>query len=320
MPLTEPCWRELSTVDGRRQGAFLFSPKIHPDLAIAILRQHKDRLYRLWTLARALDEPHGPGVVPLADLQAAVIKRGYRGFSSGTLRRLLREGEGTFWQAFHEDSNRHLKLRGLTQVCITLGVRKLRRSPVYLEAHHLKTTLAFRAACHAAQFVGDEFGNPISRQTLGRITGRSTGAQLRYERAMAGRIDKRRNAAMERSWSNGNEVPESCFVALVEGETVTLRRLPNSYRSRFDVAPRGSIRNVNRRISGGKPLRISGRGARSRDRLFYDDGRAAQRRAQGLDECDRFYLQDDARQWKSKECPTALWSQWTVADARLFCS
>lgn len=308
---------------------FLFQPKIHPDLAIATLRQHKDRLYRLWTLARALNEPHGSGVVPLADIQAcregtlaagAVAERGYKGFSPGTLRRLLHEGEGVFWQMFNRGSERILRLHGLAQVCEALGVHKLKRAPVYLEPRHLKTMLAFRAACYASQFTSETFGNPISRKTLGRITGRSTGAQLRYERAMVGRIDKRRNAAMGRSWKNGDEVPEECFVALVAGETVTLRRLPNSYKAEFNVAPRGSIRNVNRYLSGGKPNRISGLGARSRERLFYDDDRAAQRRAQALSECDQFYLHDVTRRWKCKTRPTAMWSQWMVVDRGLFCS
>lgn len=298
---------------------FSFEPKIH-DLAITAMRRHKDRLYRLWTFARALNEPHGSGIVALDDIQAQATKRSYKGFSPGTLRRLIREGEGVFWRTFRKDGRRFLELRGLYQVCQALGVRKLKRSPVYLKPRHLKTTLAFRAACYAARFAGDEFSNPISRKTLKRITGRSGNAQLRYERAMGKRIDKRYNAAMGGSWNNGDEVPEGHFVALVGGETVTLRRLPNSYRAQFDIAPRGIIRNVNRRLSGGNRLRPSGGRPQSQDRLFYDETKAAQRRAQALDECDRFYLQDDTRQWKREDCPTVMYSQWMVADRRLFCS
>jgi hypothetical protein len=125
--------------------------KIHPDLAIETLRQRRDREYRLWTLARAVDLA-GSGRLRLADFQDSLIELDIRGASPGTVRRILSVGQDTFW---HRYTNRHtterwIALCGLLPVCVALGVEKLKFSPVYVPLALIQTMRRFRETIFAS--------------------------------------------------------------------------------------------------------------------------------------------------------------------------
>ena len=257
--------------------------KLHPDLALAALRLKQDRLYRIWVLARALD-PQGSSRVEVAVLQAAIEEHGLRGLSPGTLRRLLKRGEGTWWEC----GGGCLWLHSLLRVCIALEVERLRFSPMPIGWRWLKTLKAFRAACYASPFPSGSFwSNPISRRVLEGWTGKTGRTQRNYEKALGKRIGKRENVATTGiPLTHGTEIPRGYFIdkVIVNGEEVLalLKRLPNSFRVEFAKAARGMTRRVNQQL---KQL-VCQEKTSTRERLFYQDAKAAHRRIQQAEEGD----------------------------------
>lgn len=147
--------RESGASSGDREGRR--RAKIHPDLALACLRHKRDREYRLWTLARAVDTA-GTGRLAVTDLQDALDTWGIKGVSPGTVRRLLNAGEAAFWHRYNRRiGGWFIALSGLAAVCLFFGVDKLRHSPVYVPLELVRTVKKFRAAIFASPFArGDD--------------------------------------------------------------------------------------------------------------------------------------------------------------------
>ena len=294
--------------------------KIHPDLALISLRDKRDREYRLWTLARALDS-EGSGRVPVDRL--TVFASTLRGLSPGTVRRLLDAGDGAFWDRYTKAGKPWIRLRGLAPVCEALGVEKLRHDPVLLPDRSARTLRAWRSAIFATLF-GRDFGTPISRRVLEELTGRSPRTQRNYQAAMGKRMQGRQNAAVSgEPWKPAEDPPDGHFVDYVNGKLVILRRLPNSYKAKLKRGRRGMTRRVNKTLNARKPVRICGTGEQPQSRrLFYTEPSAAQRRLQAKQEGDQFFVaaaELNGRPAKQSRCGAALWSRWTVTDERVFC-
>lgn len=299
--------------------------KIHPDLAFAALRSRHDRGLRVWLLARALDT-HGAGCVRLADLRAFLVTNRIRGLSSGTLRRLIRSEYEVFWTTYRDSTrggDRYLQLRGLTAVCKALGLDKLRRTPVLLPLALARTLAGFRAGLFASFFAGDEFSNPISRTALQALTGASGRTQLRWRRLLCNRLQCQRNAiATDQKWRRGDEIPDGHYVDKLGNQIVLLRRLPNAYRSDFQLTHRGMVRKVNNRLNITHAARLCGAAQVKRERLFYNEPRAAQRRMQSLAEGDTFYLRGaevGGRPMPAARGGAILWSRFRIADQGMYC-
>ena len=301
--------------------------KAWPDLAFAALRGKCDRAYRLWTLARALDT-RGSGCVRMADLRTFLDAHQVHGLAPGTLRRLVKRGDGVFWTAYRRDSTRNgerwLQLRGLAAVCVALGVGKLRKTPVRIPLRLARTLRGFRAGLLAGFFAGDEFSRPISRRSLEVLTGASPRTQRRWQRLVCQTLESQQNAAPTTDpWERGDAVPEGHFVDLVGDQVVLLKRLPNSYRSKLPNAARGMARRVNGQLNArDDSIRIRGMETRKRDRLFYYKRQGAQRRIQACDEGDLFYLagaEVRGRPATTARGGTFLWTRMRIADGGLYC-
>ena len=82
------------------------------------------------------------------------------------------------------------------------------------------------------------------------------------------------------------------------------------------------MRRVNKQLNAGKSVRISGTDDRKRQRLFYESVKAAVRRMHEREEGDHFYLMGaelDSQRVKKSRCGARLWSQFRIADGRVYC-
>ena len=257
--------------------------KLHPDLALATMRNKQDRLYRVWVLARALN-PQGSSYVEIVSIQAAVKECSLQGLGPRTLARLLKQGDGVWWTR----RKGCIYLHSLLRVCVALEVEKLRYNPMPVAYRWLKTLKVFRAACYASPFPSGSFwSNPISRRVLEDWAGKTGRTQRNYDKALGKYIEKRENVATTGiPLKHGTEIPDGHFVdkVIVNGEEVLvlLKRLPNSFRVEFTKATRGMTRQVNRQL---KQL-VCQEKTSTRKRLFYQDATAAHRRIQRAEEGD----------------------------------
>lgn len=292
--------------------------KIHPDLALAALRDNQDRLYRVWVLARSLD-PQGSSRVEVTVLQAAIEEHGLKGLSPGTLRRLLKRGEGTWW----ERGGGCLWLHSLYRICEALHVEKLSHSPANIPWPWIKSLKVFRSACYASMFPSGSFwSNPISRKALEKLTGKTGRTQRNYDKALGEYIEKQDNVAMTGiSLKHGTEIPDGYFVdkIVVNGEEVIvlLKRLPNSFRTEFTKAARGMTRKVNQQL---RQLFCQEKKS-TRERLFYQDAKAAHRRIQRAKENDWFAVQGaeiSGHRVSKTRGGRVLWTPVQMCDTQVF--
>ena len=281
--------------DDQRANEAQFPPglKVHPSLAMAAMKAKVDRQYRVWVIARSLPDA-GSGRVKVRDLAALIEREDVGGLSPGTLRRLLRAGgDGVFWTIFHDASgDKVLYLRGLARVCEALGVERLSYTPLLVAVRWVKSLKGFRAVCYVSMFpCGDEFSNPISRRVIEGLTGKTPRTQRNYDAALAGKLRKRDNAKIVGKPRHGDEIPDGHYLDKVrtrDGDDylVLLQRLPNSFMVGFERGRRGMMRKVNQRLR--YSLQNVGRG--KREKLFYRDPVAAQRRIQQQRESDWFCI------------------------------
>lgn len=298
------------------------SAKIHPRLAQRCLKLRIARAYRVWLLARAINDG-GSGRVRRAELKAAITKYGWRGLSRTTLAHILRKGEGIFWRGYRRDGEPWLKLCGLAQVCLTIGINRNRLAydPLEMPLHWGKTLAGFRAIAYASMhpIATDEepFGNPISRATLEESVGFSRQTLYRWEQLLGDRIQKRTNAYQNRRWNPEKDLPANSYVDYVGNKLALFTRLPNSYALiGFRRAPRGMIREVNERLGNSPRLdEQQDPGEARRERLFYRRPQAVARRIQQRTEGDWFAFAG-SQQTKSG---TAIWHAMTYIDRRLWC-
>ena len=241
--------------------------KIYGSIAAAAKNQRSDSALRLWYLARMVDD--GSGVVAWSALQA-VIER-YIGTSQRHIRRLVAECERLGWlEPIQRHNGEHVVIvRGLERVAQGLGVVKISQG-CYIPARELRKLKAWRVACWDA-FMGGRGGRrsrPISRRILERISGVDPRSQRRYHSASK-RIKAQSNIAITRISSTllDGVIDIEKRPAFRVGDRVALR-LPNSYKVRARLAPRGMSRRVSQRLSS--VCCTQGGDGQRRERLFYD--------------------------------------------------
>ncbi len=246
--------------------------KIYGSLAAAAKNQRSDSALRLWHLARMIDD--GSGVVPWSALKA-VIER-YIGTSQRHIRRLTSEAVALGWlELIQRHNGEHVVIvRGLERVAQGLGVVKISQG-VYIPAAELRRLKSWRVAAWDA-FMGGRGGRrsrPISRRILERISGVGPRSQRRYHSASK-RIKAQSNIAITRR-------PSTQLAGVIDIEERPAFQvaddvawmLPNSYKVRADLAPRGMARRISKALAGGL-LHKSGDG-QPRQRVFYELPHAA---------------------------------------------
>jgi len=284
--------------------------KVYGSVAAAAKTQRHDSALRLWHLARMVDD--GSGVVSWSDLQAVIDR--YISGSGRHLRRLSAECERLGWlEPVQRYSGEHvIIIRGLEFVARSLGVSNISQA-AYIPATELRRLKTWRAACWAAFLAGrsGRRSRPISRRILERMSGIDPRSQRRYHSASK-RITSQRNIAITPLSSmllsgviEFDEKPQAFDL----GGKVALR-LPNSYKVRARLAPRGMIERINKSLSS-VCFPNGGHGQR-RERLFYDQ-RGAERVMRRADRPVEVYG------WRRQRARSGavLWDQYTGVNAAI---
>ena len=285
--------------------------KVFGSLAAAAKNQRSDSAMRLWHLARMVDD--GSGVVAWSALQDVIDR--YIGTSQRHIRRLVAECERLGWlEPIQRHNGEHVVIvRGLERVAQGLGVVKISQG-CYIPATELRRLKAWRVACWDAFMAGrsGRRSRPISRRILERLSGVDPRSQRRYHSASK-RITSQRNIAITPLSSmllsgviEFDEKPQAFDL----GGKVALR-LPNSYKVRARLAPRGMIQRINKSLSS-VCFPNGGHGQRREQRLFFDQ-RGAERAMRRSDRPSESYG------WRRQRARSGavLWDQYTGAYASI---
>jgi hypothetical protein len=211
---------------------------------LATLRERQDRELRLWTLCRGIDRD-GSGCVKVCDVLGVAERENLRGLSRSSVSRIVQAGAGCFWSVYDRDGERWLQLRGLSRVCLALGVTRISRTVDVALPLSLKH---WRALCLFSQFSGRK--SPMGRAVLADLADREVKTIYRHGKALGGLLEVQRNAVSTGvEWVRGDAVPEGHTVGFVNGRVEVLRVLPNSYKLNVDRGKRGMTRKVNWKLS-----------------------------------------------------------------------
>lgn len=276
--------------------ADLGNVKIHPNLALGMLRQGAATAGRVWLLLRHLDGD-GRGWLTLDQVQDHLTGREspFRICGRRNLRILLQQGREVFWSREKVAGGPdRLWLKSTAKVALVLGVGRLSGRPVALPLQVLLSGMGqVRAHLYATFHSGRKKSNPISRSKLEAITRVPSRTQRCYDRAA--KVTRRDNIAVgerfgagaiqERAWRHGRAAFQ--FIDHhgrlgPDGNRYVAWRLPNSYEGPHDPAPKGrqkkinqEIDLVNRRAQGNDLGRTEVR--LTVDRLFHPNGAEAGR-------------------------------------------
>ena len=266
--------------------------KLYPTLALAFLKQEQVACGRIWLLLRYLDEAGRGWVAPDAARQAFTDPDSplYL-FGERQLRKLLAQGNGLFWQRDVE----HIWLMGLVRVAAALGVARLSGKPVALPLKVLLGPIGtarahLYASFHSGRTKTERTGSqssPISRATLGDLSGVSPRTQQAYERKAD--VTVKRNLAVgsavgavcaqEQAWQHGKALfPFTDFRGRQgkAGQTYHAWQLPNNYFGPHAHLSRGRVRHHNRQLADLRHKGDAGNGQKvEMARRYYENGAEA---------------------------------------------
>jgi len=218
-----------------------------PELSAAALKSNHDKELALWYELRAINI-NGSGVLVVHKALAALVK--HFAYSRRTAYRLLRLGDGRFWQLEkalvhgREVLPARVRLRSLESVAEYLGVKRLSHF-IDMSIAEVKDRAHRRAHLYASFFKPENArANPISRNSIEAATGVKRRQQRRYE-VIAG-VKRVANFAFEQR--NGKLVPMIDIVCGKDQEYAIVRRLGNSYHSQVSWPCRGMTKRVNARL------------------------------------------------------------------------
>jgi hypothetical protein len=234
------------------------SVKLHPTIAMGMLRNKLAASGRIWLLLRALDRT-GRGWIEVAearqllcDRQSAAKVCGWR-----QLRNLIAQGQGIYW----ERRDDRLWLRSVPKVTQALGVKRLSGHPVALPVALLTQGIGqVRAHLFASFHSGRKKSMPIARATLATISQVSPRTQREYDRLA--QVQSQKNFAIGPSINT----PQAQEIAWQQGQasfswrdhngkftkpdqTILAWQLPNSYTGPHQQRPRGRQKQFNRKLA-----------------------------------------------------------------------
>jgi hypothetical protein len=275
------------------------SIKLHPDLALAMLRQEKCAAGRIWLLLRVIDHT-GRGWVDIAQARALLTDKNSHLHVCGwrQLRNLLTQGETLFWQRRSD----RLWLRSLVKVAASLDVWRLSSCPVVLPVNLLTQGIGqvrahFYASFHSGRAVKDKSGAsksmPISRATLKKLCRISYRSQRKYERIA--KVRHQRNYAVgakaqianthEAAWRHGQalfQLRDQKGKQGVQETTYLAWQLPNNYFGPHDQQSRGQQKQINQKLAVLSMQGMTGNGQQRVERdpqrhvkRFFGSGRLA---------------------------------------------
>ncbi len=233
-----------SSIQRHDQGATPLFVRLYPELSVAALKAGLDKELALWYELRAINVT-GCGRLVLNDAVAALVE--HFDYSQSTAYRLLKAGDGRFWDIYHTpwlSGLSQVKIYSLCRVAEYFNTSVLRLSrPVEIPGQGFRGRRAKRAQLYASFFKPDgSRAKPISRDSIEAATGVLRCQQKRYDH-VAG-IKRVANFAFQQDGPG----KLTAIRHLVDGkfrQWLKDRRLGNSYHSRALKAHRGMTKRVN---------------------------------------------------------------------------
>lgn len=236
---------------------------IHPDLAVALLRNDLAAAGRIWLLLRHLDS-EGRGWVSVEQARTLLTEKesSFRVCGWRQLRNLFAQGDDIFWQrdgAAGQDAR--IWLRSTAKVARRLGLARLCKRPVAVSLNILLEGVGtVRAHFFASFHSGREKDSPVARQTLEDLTGVSRRSQQLYE-ARAG-VKKQQNwvvadpyaedEVQHRAWQQGNavfELRDHQGKSGPAGASYVAWQMPNSYVGPHTPQAPSRKKRINRQLA-----------------------------------------------------------------------
>jgi len=143
--------------------------KSYPEISLEVMNRRLEGQYRLWLLARHLDD-RGTGWVTLWQLRRFIRNKGL--FTMKTVERAL-ANDSVFWVR----DGRRIYITGILKVADALDVT-LRDRPTWLPIEDFASMLTLRQAFVASYFA--HMPKTIAIATLAALTGRTRRAVSRY--------------------------------------------------------------------------------------------------------------------------------------------
>ena len=297
-------------------GAFSFTIKSYPDISLAAMRRRLEPQCRIWLLARHLD-PKGSSRVPIKRLRKFVVR--HRLCDRRTLFRALRAPS-----IFYYKYGGWVQLTGVLKVADVLGV-EFRSQPVMLPLASFASMKELRAAFVASYLSGKP--RTIAHATLATLCGRTRRTVIRYLESQ--HVVKTPNAMSSVRKPSPHLDPalaeQGYFHTRVNGRWRLVKRMPNTYETDLETAPRGMTVKQRRRssfpteeappsgeeslASPEKSARLDVRGIARR--RYFEKQRAAHRALQSLSPDETVYTLCPNRQ---DDLGFQLWRGWTILE------
>ena len=297
-------------------GTWSIEIKSYPQLSLEVMRRRLESQYRVWLIARHLDR-RGRGYIPVKMLRRFVVR--HRLCTRKTLQRAL-DGPSIFWTGYYHA----LYLVGVCKVADALDV-ELSHRPVFLPLAAFSSIHQLRSVFVASYFAAKP--RTIAIDTLAALTGRTRRSVSRY--LESGHITKTSNFMRSVREPGPTLDPalaeQGYFRANIRAQTVLVKRMPNTYESDLDTAPRGITRKQSTRpssytvtappIGESPPLPPAGsavpalRGATRR--RYFRKPKGARRALQSLSPHQPVYI--EARH-SPKRPPGQFWEGYTVLE------
>lgn len=290
--------------------------KTYPDLSVAVMRFLLEAQYRVWLLARHIDMA-GRGAVSLKDLYAFVAR--HRLCTRRTVERALASPS-----PFYHKYGRDLWVHGVLKVAKALDVR-LRHVPVKIPLADFASMQTLRASFLASYLTGEPI--TIAIDTLADLTGRTRRTITRY--LCSPHITKSTNVMISDRRPGPYLDPELAeqgyFRGRVKGRSCLLKRMPNTYQSDLETAPRGMARVERQRAScitaesslreedpeSSPPREPPAPYQGAPRRLYYTKPKAASRALQSLSPRESIYVRYSGRK---DAFGSLLWRGYTLLE------
>ena len=262
LPTTITTTPQAAEKPPKKQPTISWKVKVYPTLALAYIQQKLAPVAAIYHLLKAYDH-EGRGVVS-RDIAREIftVKKPANAFhwrliTWRRLRQIFDQGEGIFWTIAGDN----IHLYGPDKVSNNLGAGRLRGRPVLVPTGKLAaSSKKVKAYFYATFDAGMSRNNPMTRQSRRRATGVPERTQLEYDKeAGTKRLTNiavtpfayNRENIQRFAWERGKNVFKYFDAKgkyAKKRRSVIAWRMPNSYISSLETAPKGRQKKHNRKI------------------------------------------------------------------------
>jgi hypothetical protein len=257
--------------------------RLHPSLALGLLREEQAASGRIWLLLRYLDEA-GRGWLTIEEARAKLTKKDapWRICGWRQLRNLLNMGENIFWVR----GNGRIWLKSITYVAESLNIKRLSGKPVAVPLSILTENIGTVRAHFYAAFHSGRPSAPIARRTISKLSGVSRRSQHNYEARTHVRVERNFAIGQQAQTENSQQTAWQQGQALFHlqdgrgqqgaaGTTYLAWQLPNSYEGPHAQQSPSSRKRINRELADLWHKGTTGNGESVIEKRFFGNGQLA---------------------------------------------